>query len=110
MNFILDIFKNGIKYTFLFILFVILSILFSVLFTFGMIYYIQLWEIIPQNLHFILLILLPVILFVGLTVTIIQRIFNGSPNKVKKPKHIDIIELAKSIRQEMDNEQVNSKN
>ena len=110
MNFILDIFKNGIKYTFLFILFVILSILFSVLFTFGMIYYIQLWEIIPQNLHFILLILLPVILFVGLTVTIIQRIFNSSPNKVKKPKHIDIIELSKSIRKEMDNEQVNSKN
>jgi hypothetical protein len=103
MNFILDIFKNGIKYTLLFLFFIFLSVIFSILFTFGFIYYIKLWEIVPNDLHFLMLILLPTILIVGIFTTIIQRIFNGNQNKVEKQKPIDIIELANTIKKDIDN-------
>lgn len=109
MKLLFEILKNGMKYTFLFILFVILSIIFSILFMFGFAYYIKLWEIIPNDLHFLLLILLPIIIIVGIITTIIKKIF-GSDNSEEKPKQrqpIDVLELARTIRKEIDDEKLN---
>lgn len=107
MKLLFEILKNGMKYTFLFILFVILSVIFSILFMFGFAYYIKLWEIIPNDLHFLLLILLPIIIIVGIITTMIKKIF-GSDNYEEKPKQrqqLDVLEIAKTIRKEMDDEQ-----
>ena len=75
----------------------------------GFVYYIKLWEIIPNDLHFLLLVLLPIIIVVGIITTMIKKIF-GNNNVVEKPiekQKIDIIELAKTIRKEMDDEKLN---
>ena len=109
MKLLFEILKNGTKYTFLFILFVILSVIFSILFMVGFVYYIKLWEIIPNDLHFLLLILLPIIIVVGIITTMIKKMF-GSDDSNSKPKQtqpIDILEIAKTIRKEIDDEKLN---
>ena len=109
MKLLFEILKNGMKYTFLFILFVILSVIFSILFMFGFAYYIKLWEIIPNDLHFLLLILLPIVIIVGIITTMIKKIFSNddSDNKPKQIQPIDILGIAKTIRKEIDDEKLN---
>jgi predicted RND superfamily exporter protein len=107
MNFILDIFKNGIKYTILFILFVIFSIVFSILFALLLKYYFGLWITLPSNLHLPLLVILPIVIGVGLVTTIVQRVFNSvfpRERETKNKKKIDIIELANKIKKDIDDE------
>lgn len=109
MKLLFEILKNGMKYTFLFILFVILSVIFSILFMFGFAYYIKLWEIIPNDLHFLLLILLPIVIIVGIITTMIKKIFSNddSDNKPKQIQPIDILGISKTIRKEIDDEELN---
>lgn len=103
MNYLFSVIGNGIKYSLYLIVimvFICLSFMLSlVLFT----WYINLWVITPPQ-YYILLIILPIILIVGLISTGIKSIFN----KIFPPKpdysKINVDKMVLEIRKELQKE------
>lgn len=103
MNYLFSVIGNGIKYSIYLIAFMIfigLSFVLSIiLFT----WYINLWAVTPSE-YYILLIIIPIILMIGLVSTGIKSIFN----KIFPPKpdysKINVDKMVLEIRKELQNE------
>lgn len=103
MSYLFSVIGNGIKYSIYLLALIIFICLAFVLSIILFVWYINLWAITPPQ-YYILLIIVPIILIIGLISTGIKSIFNKIFNSKQDYSKLNVDKIVLDIRKELQKE------